>query len=1118
MALLTHVASHPDQLVSRLCEELASPLDDAFVSEVIAVPTRGIERWLTQRIALDFAQRGIGDGICANIEFPLPWRLINQVLLEVPDLRASVDAWHGPALRGQVVGAIDANLGEPWMRLLVRYLDSFGVGGDPSNANRLSAADKIARLFSGYARRRPDMIRAWVGGDDVGPDGGPLDDVALWQPKLWRSLRAQIGQPALPELMPSGLDSIRDGSVELDLPDRLAVYGLTATDPFDLEVLDALSAHRDIHVYVLHPSPALWTATGEHLASNSHPGGRIVRDDDTTEELAAHPLLKSWARDSRELQPLLAGHGLGEASVVGLEVEGDSATVLAHLQADIRANREPALVPALAEVAGADRSLQIHACHGAGRQVEVMRDAILHALVADPTLEPRDVVIMTPDLPVFALLLEASFPSGDAGSSEGLPDLRLRIADRSPSAVNPLIQFTSTLISLANSRFEAGVIRELVGLPVVQECFGFDPATAGEIVGVIDDANIAWGLDGFDRVAFGAGTNEERSWNRGLDRALAGVFYSDDGARVVDTTAPMDGMEGQDATPAGLLAQIIDRITSIRAAFEESRPMWEWAAVISSSVRLLAAPAWDDEWQWDQLERLLSEAFPTPEPDSASDDSVVSLAEARVMVAGWIDDRPSPLHFRTGDVTVCTFAPMRSVPYRVVCLLGVDDQRFPRRGSADGDDLLLGHELVGDYDRASEDRQLLLDAVMVAEQHLIVTYSGRDELTNSDLPPAVPIAELQDTLREMVGYEGHEQLVTTHPLQAFSEDNFTPAALGVAGPWAFDPMQFDAAAALQERPADSPQAAVSWPDTDDVDPVALDDLIGFLQGPAQRFVRSRLGFTIPELEETSDDTLPTSLEGLEAWAVKNRLLSGLDDGDSLNELIARQIASDALSPGDLGTADLEDAVDAVSILISAAEERGYEPGNHAPVFGLANVGGRSLEGSVSADRGRAHLMTVTPSRLKGKQRLRTFVELAFVSLMEPEAEWIAVLIGRASSGPKHLAVTFGPIGNDPAERRQLSADLLADFIDLYDEGHRLPLPIPCETAYQWQSKLDGGRSKAFGAADKEWDGFNSSERGPAHELVLPELESIGSLLDAGLTTYADRLWGPILPFLVEEKL
>jgi exodeoxyribonuclease V gamma subunit len=548
MTFLVRVAAHPDPLVSLLCEELATPVDGVFSREVVAVPTRGIERWLTQRIASGLPGFGMGDGICANVEFPSPRRLVRDVLLTVPTLEESVTAWQDPELTAHVTASIDANLDEPWMRLLARYL-----GADEperSSPSRLTAARKISRLYSAYARRRPDMIRSWAVGDDVGSDSEPLPDGDLWQPRLWRSLRERVGVAALPELMPAALDPLRAGVVGLDLPQRLAVYGLSAIDPLDLLVLQAIGQHRDVHLYVLHPSPALWDAV-RALTGASKNDALVARADDDSEALANHPLLKVWGRDSRELQLVLADSALSAKPVE--EPAGASGSLLGRLQGDIRDNRAPVIAPDLcaAVECGADRSIQIHVCHGARRQAEVMRDAVLHVLAADDTLEPRDVVIMTPDLETFAPLLEAAFPSTESDTVDGLPDLRLRIADRAPAVTNPLVRITADLLSVADGRLEAGVVRELIARPVVQQRFGLETDTTSELIRLIDDATIAWGLDSAERETWGAGTNDERTWIRGLDRIMAGVFYADDRVRVVEDTAPMDGDRGRRCRHSG---------------------------------------------------------------------------------------------------------------------------------------------------------------------------------------------------------------------------------------------------------------------------------------------------------------------------------------------------------------------------------------------------------------------------------------------------------------------------------------------------------------------------------------------------------------------------------------
>jgi len=1083
MALLTHVAPHPDALVSLLCDRLVESPGDPFAPELVSVPSRGIERWLTQRIASGLAERGAGDGICANIEFPTPRDLVHRVLSTSPLLAASVRAWEGPDLLASILGIIDSNIDEPWMCVIARFLQ-----GDAPPTNRMEAASKIARLFDRYARRRPEMIRRWCAGENLGPDLGPLTSDAEWQPMLWRAVRESVGAPSVPEVLTRALEEIRSGDVEINLPDRISVYGLTSTDPLDLEVLAAVASTRNVYLYILYPSPELWRSA-DHLITGPSP-----RSLDPIGRLPAHPLLGAWGRPSRELQSVLSVHG---ASAEPASSQLSAHTLLERLQVDIRANRSPERDPELerAVAGGTDRSIQIHTCHGARRQAEVMRDAVLHVLSSNPDLEPRDVVIMTPDLATFAPLLEAAFPAGGTR----LPDVRLRIADRAPAATNPLVLFADTLLEMVASRFEANRVRELVTRPAIRQKFGFDADTAGEIINLIDDAAIAWGLDRGDRIAWNSGDTVDRTWRRGLDRILAGVFLADNPVRTIGDVAPLDGVEGQDAVPAGLLAAILDRLGVIREEMSSSRPMSEWGIVIARAVRVLGAPAWGEEWQLDQLERLLAETFRS--------EALISCAEARLAMSSWTEDRPSPLHFRTGDITVCTLVPMRSVPYRVVCLLGMDDARFPRRDRSDGDDLLTDHEMVGDTDRGSADRQLLLDALMAAGDHLIVTYSGRDELTNAELPPAVPISELRDTVRRMVGDKASKRIETDHPLQSFNHLNFEPDRLGVRGSWGFDPDQLAGARALEERTIEV--SPISWPEPSGFpDPIRLRDLIAFLQNPARHFVRSRLGFSIPERGEIADDSLPTELSPLAHWQVTDRILSGLVAGYDLESLIAHERGMDALPPGGLGIGDVTRAAEVASALWSAARELDYDPSRHLPRAGRVPVGEHLIEGTVVADFEKSHLMVVTPSRIKAKHRIDTFVRLCFLSALEPDLAWRAHLLGRRQSGAGHVRVEIGPLDGD---RQATAIEQLTNIVAIFLDGQEQPLPLPCETAYAWVRGGYGDIDKARRSARSAFsDGDYCESRDPEWRLLFPHLTTLEDLEREGFSQRCTRLWGQIL--------
>ncbi|CAN5827541.1 exodeoxyribonuclease V subunit gamma [soil metagenome] len=1109
MALLTHIASHPDVLVSRLCDELVEPPEDPFASDIVCVPTRGIERWLTQSIASELADRGIGDGICANVQFPSPRRLVASVVASVPGLAEVATAWEGTSFTYRVLSTIDTNLGQPWMRLLARHLASSDGDAHP---RRLAAAVKLAGLFGRYSRYRPEMIRAWASGEDVGADGSLLAESHRWQAELWRSLRAEIGSPSVPELGATMFDPVRRGEVDLGLPTRLAVYGLTSADPLDLQVLEAVSHTRDVHLFVLHPSPALWKLTSGRMEDPINPD----RVADPTSDLAAHPFLSSWATESRELQLLLAAHGATGTPIP--KPNRGQATILSRLQSDVEGNLPPSFDPELAAAveAGEDRSVQIHVCHGVRRQVEVLRDAICHVLVADPTLEARDVVIMTPDLATFAPLLEAAFHRGDS-SADGVPDLRVRIADRSPAATNPLVRFAASVLDIAGGRLEASVVGELVTRPVVQNRFGFDLAAAGDLMTLVDDSNISWGLDAAHREQWRAGALSDRTWRRGLDRVLTGVFYSDNPVRVVGDTAPLDGMEGQAAEVGGLLAQILDRLAAARRLFSEPLAMSEWASAVSTAVRMLAAPAWGEEWQWSQLDRLLAETFPMPVGDEP--DPSVTLAEVRRAVSAWADDRPSPLHFRSGDVTVCTLAPMRSVPYRVMCLLGMEDDRFPRSSRNDGADLLVGHERPGDFDRGSQDRQLLMDAVMAAGDHLIVTYAGRDELTNAGFPPAVPIAELIDTLAEMVGPDTARRVETVHPLQSFSVANFTDRPETKRGVWGFDPAHLESALAVQARIGRPEPPPPQWPEYPDSSVIDLADLISFLQDPVGQFVKVRLGFSVHGGAEAPDDTIPVDLDPLDRWAVTDRLLRGLWEGHALEQLVARERHGGAIPPGALGLNDVAEVTAAALDLHRAACDHGIDPSSLRPLAGTVDVEGVSVEGTIEVDPVNGHLAVVTPSRIRAKQRLGLFVGLVFATALQPDISWTALLLGRRPQGRQHLVVTMGPIeSSEGRSRQEVAATMLAELVRLYHEGHRQPLPMPCETSYAFQSGLGKGRPQALRGAAEAWSGKFGEGHGGARSLVLSDLSTLDALLATDFERYCARLWRPIVPITTQRYI
>ncbi len=816
-----HRSERADALVDALLDVMAAAPADPFTAEVVAVPTRGVERWLTHRIAAAVGTTdGRHDGVCANVEFPFPGRLVGDVLAQATGIDRHEDPWRPERLVWPLLDVIDEHLDQPWLALLADHLgQSAGrdgsAGPDPAARNddelrqdrRFATARHLADLFDSYGTHRPDMVLGWVDGRPDGPDH-PIPDDARWQPRLWLALRERVGTPSPPERIARACARLRAGPVQLDaLPDRISLFGLTRLPSTYLDVLRALATHRDVHLFALHPSLALW----ERIAGAPLPPLPIRREDDPTRDVPRNPLLRTWAADTREMQLVLTA--AADADVAHHTVDAPAPrTLLSRLQADVRADVAPPGMPTTPDgvderlvLAPEDRSVSVHSCHGRARQVEIARDAICHALADDPTLEPRDVIVLCPDIDEFAPLLHATFGAGaddpDPGAppppDRGLPHLPYRLADRSLRQTNPLLAALDALLHLVDGRLTASEVIGFAGREPVRSRFRFDDDDLERIAGWTAATNIRWGLDAAGRRRYWLGDVEANTWRAGLDRVLLGVTMDADGSRLLGGRLPFDDVESGDVDLAGRFAELVDRIDTVCADAAEPHTVDRWATVIGDAVDLLMASPTSESWQRVQVDGILRDVLGEATTAGSIAPAPLSLTEVRTLLADRLRGAPTRADFRTGAVTMCTLVPMRAVPHRVVCILGLDDGAFPRTGRADGDDLLRRMPMVGDRDPRTEDRQLLLDAVLAATDRLIITTTGADVRTNEPRPPAVPLSELLDVIdRTAVTGDGSpatDAVVTRHPLQPFD-----PAAHDDTDsrPWAFDRVHLAGAVAL----------------------------------------------------------------------------------------------------------------------------------------------------------------------------------------------------------------------------------------------------------------------------------------------------------------------------------
>jgi len=519
-----HRAERADGLVGALSDLLARPPRDPFTPELVAVPTRGMERWLAQRMSHVLGTApGRGDGVCANVLFPSPRRLLGDAVATASGIAAEEDPWLPERSVWALLDVLDDAIHEPWLRAVATHLGrtTADADDDPRRNRRFAVVRHVAGLFDRYALHRPELLRAWAAGRDEDGTGVALRQDQRWQAELFRRLSGRIQSPDPAARIEDACARIRTDPGLLDLPERLSVLGLTRLPAGHLDVLTALAAARDVHLFLLHPSPALWDKLRDTL------GPVVHRRDDRTALIPQNRLLASWGHDAREMQLVLrSAEHVDHHHATPLATD----TLLGRLQAHVRADEQPPGPPLphtedeRPALHPTDRSVEIHACHGRARQVEVLRDAILHALDDDATLEPRDVIVMCPDIETFAPLIQATFGVGALDTDDGdprrdeQPDLRVRLADRSIRQTNPVLGVVAALLELPSQRVTASQVLDVVDREPVRRRFGLDDEDVARLEEWVSASGIRWGLDAAHRAPYKLASVDAGTWRAGLDR------------------------------------------------------------------------------------------------------------------------------------------------------------------------------------------------------------------------------------------------------------------------------------------------------------------------------------------------------------------------------------------------------------------------------------------------------------------------------------------------------------------------------------------------------------------------------------------------------------------------
>ncbi|WP_394168236.1 exodeoxyribonuclease V subunit gamma [Saccharospirillum alexandrii] len=1081
-----------DTLIDPLATLLALPVDNPLQPDIILVQHQGMAHWLNMKLA-DHPSRQIS----MNLAFPLPiqqmWTLIRQVLgaSEVPEqspFRREVLVWRLHDLLGQAFITEDPAFAEP-----SRYWQNQSNRQQP--LRRFQLAEQLADLYEQYLMYRPDWIESW--------EAGQGDH---WQAQLWRHLvRENPNHPlALLQRAMQQLDSPAE-----PLPERLFIFGINSLAPLWLDFLKGLSdqAGLDIHLFHLNPSDEYWGETQSEKQAAKKRADWVLQghDSDDLNIEVGNPLIGNLGQQGQAFVNLLSDRADIETPVF-VEPEGD--TLLNQLQRDLLKLRDGREHPYEQPSDVSDHSLCVRSAHSALREVQGLHDWLLHQFNADKTLTPKDVLVMCPNVEDYAPFVEAVFARRFDDIGEDIPPLPCSIADRNLKDADPTIAAFLDLLTLPDARFQVTQVIGWLRVPAIQQQFGLTQDDLDPLARWLNAACVHWGLDDAHKRQYVQSSdstiNDTYSWQQGLERLLVGFAWGDT-ETVVGQRLLLPNVEGSDAQLLGKLAGFVDALKRLATDLHTPRTARDWQGFLQERVRLaLFATDARFESAQDDLRDALRDL--SEHSQQAGFTGTLPLAVVRhALQQMFASPARTGRQFMTGQITVCSMVPMRSVPFKVLAILGLNDGEFPRQRPPLGFDLMANDRpRLGDRSRRGDDRYLFLEALLSARNSLYLSYQGRDVNTNTERQPSLVLTELFSYIEGATGWRTNTGIQAL-PLQPFATENYlTDPASDNATPWP----SFDSRWLRLGQPLPTPNNTPLLAEPDWPEELSIEDLVRFAEHPARAFARHRLGLFL-DMNDTPElaDAEPFAANHLDRYQLQQDLIatrfdSTLPDADT--QLMAARL-SGRLPDNPLvddTLADWQAQADAFSehLLSLGAAQLVTEPAE------------RTFNDTLKVT---AHLPRLPGGELlfwrladaKGKDHLRLWLHHI---LANTQSETITMGVFRERKKDEVYAINFAPMTVDTARTE------LSHWLDFWRRGQCEPLPWHTEIAME-MAKPRERREYNPGDFDKVWygDGWfsNGLSEDPYMAWFWPEQPEHDAIFE-GVTA----LYAPLFEHLAQEKL
>ncbi|MGF6712129.1 exodeoxyribonuclease V gamma subunit [Luteibacter sp. W1I16] len=1076
-----------DVLVAWLRRAPLAPLEDEWV----LVQSNGIAQWFQMALARAVDEGGLGIAAAVNVQLPgrFLWKAYRAVLGR--DAVPQESPFDKSRLVWRLMRLLPSLAEEAGFESLAAYL---GREDDPRKCHQL--AERLADLYDQYQVYRADWLDDWAAGRDVMRDargGAPVLSAGdRWQAALWRRLLDDVGageadghRAAVHERFLATIASAT--SRPAALPRRIVVFGMSSLPRQTLEALSAISRWSQVLLVVMNPCRHYWAdivddrelLRAERRRQALKPGMPALPSD-ADMHLHANPLLAAWGKQGRDYIRMLDEFDHPESyrerftawdQRIDLFAEPSSRRLLGKVQAAIL-DLDP--VPATpATVDPGDTSIAFHVAHGPQREVEILHDQLLARFEASaregaPIL-PRDMIVMVPDIETYGPHIDAVFGRVPRDDPRYIP---FSVADRASRGTVPLVMALDMLLGMTESRFAAGDLADLLDVPAIRKRFGLGEDDLPLVHRWIEGAGIRWGLDAAQRASLGLPALEQNTWRFGLRRMLLG--YAVGRGEAWGDIEPYDEVGGLDAGLVGPLSDLLDSLGTHWRSMAEPAPPATWALRLRALMReFFEAAEPDDSMRIQRLHEAL-DAWERACAEAAFDEAL-PVDVVREAWLGQLDDGGLSKRFLAGAVSFGTLMPMRAIPFRLVCLLGMNDGDYPRARPPMDFDLMSrsGAWRPGDRSRREDDRYLFLEALLSARDALHIGWVGRSARDNAERAPSVLVGQLRDYLA--AGWQAGDggpllpRITVEHPLQPFSRAYFGTGderLFTYAREWR---QAHDGA----ERVMDDALPPVSVER-----PLGLAVLRRFLRHPVREFFQSRLGVRFDAVEAATDELEPFAIDGLDRFSMTDAVLRAAihtegDAGSSIDAATARLQRSGLFPMGGFaGPVRREIEATATTVFARFTAERRAWPldaGKREVRIEAAGIVIEDWLADLRADReGRLAAFLLSPSNVLDNE--------GTVHAHRLVMPWVDHLVAQAAG----LALETRYIGPDatailaPIDATHAMA-MLETLVRAWLEGMRAPLPVAVRTALA--ALATASPDEAAAAARRTYDGVHERSRG-----------------------------------------